>query len=77
MDTTLIDNILKAASDIENSEPIAKYMREQGFDPKNGCVLLIPEDMWHTYAPYPDFVPKYVRLSNMIKTPALIKGFTT
>jgi hypothetical protein len=75
MDNTLIDAISKAVIDIENSEPIAKYMREQGFDPKNGCVLVFPEDMWYAHAPYSNFVPKYVRLSNIVKTPMLLKGF--
>ena len=39
-------------------DPLAAFMRERGFDPDKGCIMLLPT--WLAYHLGP-FIPRYVR----------------
>lgn len=70
---TTVDDIIKAVEKIWR-EPIAEWMRERGFDPKDGCKLVFPKDVWYTEVPHPDFVPDYVILSKETFDIVLLRG---
>lgn len=49
--------------------PLGVWMREQGFDPARGCVVVLPEQLRADVGPMP---PPYVRFSRLIGRPVLV-----
>lgn len=52
-------------------EPIAEWMRSQGFDPDEGCTLVLPAAMFRLAGAFP---PDYVLLSQLVDAPLLVRG---
>ncbi len=54
-----VADLEKAARTMELLGPIAEYMRAQGFDPAEGCVMFLPkakQDEYQAWGPLPSFV---------------------
>ena len=66
-----LDSMVRAVREIENAHPIADWMRKQGFDPKDGCVLFLPESMKSEVI----YKLSFVRFSKIIDSPCLVRGF--
>jgi hypothetical protein len=65
---------IRAAMDaIRGSCPIRRYMIEKGFNPDEGCKLILPSSM----AADNDNLPNYVKFSKFIPAPLLIRGLET
>ena len=67
--TITLDDI-KRAINLIPEDPLAKWMREQGFPPEKGGVLLMPAEYAHHFrlgGP-----PDYVRLTPHVSEPALM-----
>ncbi|BCG50166.1 hypothetical protein [Ralstonia phage RP13] len=64
-----IEDLYKSLSE----HPIAKFMREKGFDPDNGCKLIIP----HTLAMKIGNLPDYVIPSIFATDPILVNPNVT
>jgi hypothetical protein len=65
-----LDAILEAMRLIP-PDPLADWMRSEGFDPKDGYKLILPSDMvldWGAFGP-----PSYVRVSTQVEEPMIIK----
>jgi len=53
---------------------LAKHMRDKGFDPADGCFFVMPismktTDNWGLFGP-----PYYVKFSNLVEYPIMIRG---
>ena len=60
-DTLTLDTLKEMSALLDRyDEPYAKFMRSEGFDPKNGDVLILP---WELRSE----APKYVMFSRTIK----------
>jgi hypothetical protein len=46
MTTLTRETIQELAEKIKALDPIVAYMREQGFDPYKGCILVVPRKIW-------------------------------
>ena len=63
----------KAAIDaICADDPLADYMREKGFDPDEGCLLMMPGPDFDKLEAGPCGVPPYVRRSALCLEPVMI-----
>jgi len=61
---------MKAVEELlKQPDPLATWMREEGFDPDRGGILVIPESMRNDL--FPLFPPKYVRFSGAVLQPVL------
>lgn len=61
-------NAIKAIGDLDT---IGEWMRSQGFDPKEGCYLVLPELLAKEFEYRP---PAYVKFSRLAPQPFLIRG---
>jgi hypothetical protein len=63
---------LKAVMDDLNQQvcPIAKLMIKEGFDPKDGCVIVFPISM---RAELGSCLPKYANYSSLINAPMMMR----
>lgn len=41
-----IDDIRKVVEMIKGLDWVASYMRGKGFDPAEGCIMVVPKDAW-------------------------------
>lgn len=64
-----IDKLKEAMSKIPE-DPVAKAMREQGFDPDDGCKLILPASR---RANFGNYVPSYVQFSNLVEGAYLVR----
>lgn len=62
---------MKATIDAAPPEPIAVWMRDAGFAPEHGWVLVLPSDFAAGVGMFP---PAYVLISTMIVTPMLMNS---
>ena len=71
-----VRKIEEAARDVKSEGPLATYMAERGFDPKSGCILVLPETK-----EFRDlvgvFVPEYVRFSLLSTKPMMMNTGST
>lgn len=66
---------LKEALQCLGADPLAEWMKEQGFDPEDDCLLILPSSInldWGPMGP-----PKYVFFSNILDSPILMNGVTS
>jgi hypothetical protein len=57
----------------EIKDPLAEYMREKGFDPDKGDMIVLPENMRNIFDGLP--LPSYARVSKLVDKPYMVKGF--
>ena len=68
-------SILKEIMDVVKKlppDPIVEYMKKEGFDPDQGCILMWPGKIpgfWGEYGP-----PRYIKVSNHITEPHMINS---
>lgn len=67
--TTLDIAAVVAMLDKIPPDPLASWMRQQGFDPNRGGILVLPPEMATHLGP---FLPRYVKLSKLTDVPVLV-----
>ena len=60
---------IEALLDSIPPDPLATWMRQQGFDPNKGGVLVLPPEMAVHLGP---FTPHYIKLSKLTDVPVLV-----
>jgi len=65
-----IDDI-KAVMENLPPEPLAEYMKDKGFNPDDGCIMLIPVSIFKEME-LDNCLPSYVRVSHIIGDITLI-----
>jgi len=63
---------MKEAIEALGPDPLAEYMRSKGFDPDEGCNLLIPAPQYNQLDWGPFGPPMYVRAHKAIAEPLMI-----
>jgi len=71
LDKNVLDEVISRLKDMERNEPIAAYMRERGFDPNKGDVMIVPDFLWRRLG-MPDL--PYVQKSVFITQILLMKS---
>jgi hypothetical protein len=70
-----IETLLKAKKLLEDiKDPIAELMREKGFDPDKGDLLVWPVHLFDVFGGLP--MPSYVRLSEHVDLPYCVKALS-
>ena len=74
--TVTLDDVLAAWEELKKvcPDPLAQWMREQGFDPDKGAKLLWPAEIPQDWGPFGK--PTYVLLSKLMKHPLLLQPYT-
>lgn len=67
MDASKLLASMAAIVQAAREEPIAVWMRSQGFDPARGCRLVLPESMREP------LMPSYVHFSRLVDKPTLFR----
>lgn len=53
------ETLERVIDDMWNRDPIAVYMREQGYDPRKGCKMVVPKNLWeHRAMPERSYIMK-------------------
>lgn len=50
-------------------DPLASWMRKQGFDPSKGAILILPKSLAFELGAFP---PHYVRVNELVAAPMMI-----
>lgn len=70
-----LETLLEAKKLLENiKDPFAELMREKGFDPEKGDILVWPKHMLNIFGGLP--IPSYVRVSKLVDVPHCVKGLS-
>ncbi len=63
-----LESIQEVKKLLVDVDPIVKFMREKGFDPDEGCLMIVPSvwrDKWQVHR-------KYIKYSDVIDQPIMI-----
>lgn len=70
-----LETILEAKKLIENiKDPFAELMKDKGYDPEKGDILVWPKHMLNIFGGLP--IPSYVRVTELIDVPHCVKGLS-
>jgi hypothetical protein len=67
---TLTIESLNAMLDLMPKCPIAEWMTAQGFNPKDGGILILPESMRNEFGS----LPSYAKVSKLVEQPVMIRS---